>query len=109
MQPSRPTFVQTAPESVSGDDSMTSGARSGLIIAVVAIVAIIAAFAFGLIDINQTKETKLPEVSVQGGQAPAFDVDTAKVDVGTTDKTIDLPKVDVGTTKEKVPLPTVDV
>jgi hypothetical protein len=90
-------------------ESMSSGARSGLIIAVVAIVAIIAAFAFGLIDINQTKETKLPEVSVQGGQAPTFDVDTAKVDVGTTNTTVDLPKVEVGTTKENVELPTVDV
>ena len=74
---------------------MSSGARSGLIIAVVAIVAIIAAFAFGLIDINQTKETKLPEVSVQGGQTPTFDVDTAKVDVGTTNTSVDLPTVDV--------------
>lgn len=88
---------------------MSSGARSGLIIAVVAIVAVIAAFAFGLIDISQTKETQLPEVSVQGGQAPAFDVDTADVDVGTTNTTVQLPKVDVGTTEEKVELPTVDV
>ena len=88
---------------------MSSGARSGLIIAVVAIAAIIAAFAFGLIDINQTKETKLPEVSVQGGQTPAFDVDTAKVDVGTTNTSVDLPTVKVGTTKENVELPTVDV
>lgn len=88
---------------------MTSGARSGLIIAVVAIVAIIAAFAFGLIDINQTQETKLPEVSVQGGQAPAFDVDTATVDVGTTNTSVELPKVEVGTTRENVTLPTVDV
>ena len=74
---------------------MSSGARSGLIIAVVAIVAIIAAFAFGLIDINQTKETKLPEVSVQGGQTPAFDVDTAEVAVGTTKENVELPTVDV--------------
>ena len=88
---------------------MTSGARSGLIIAVVAVIAIIAAFAFGLIDIDQTKETQLPEVSVQGGQAPAFDVDTAKVDVGTKDTTVELPKVEVGTAKEEVELPTVDV
>ena len=83
--------------------------RGGLVAAVIVIVAIIAAFAFGLIDINQTKETKLPEVSVQGGQAPAFDVDTAKVDVGTKNATVELPKVDVDTTKEQIELPTVDV
>ena len=83
--------------------------RGGLVAAVIVVIAVIAAFAFGLIDINQTRETKLPDVSVQGGQAPAFDVDTADVDVGTKNTTVELPKVEVGTTKEQVKLPTVDV
>lgn len=86
-----------------------NGARVGIIVAVIAILAIIAAFAFGLIDINQTKEMKAPDVSVSGGQAPAFDVDTAKVDVGTKSTDITVPKVDVGTTKEEIKVPTVDV
>jgi len=86
-----------------------NGARVGIIIAVIAVIAIIAAFAFGLIDINQTKELKTPEVSVSGGQAPAFDVDTAKVDVGTKSTDVTVPKVDVGTTKEEIKVPTVDV
>ena len=87
----------------------SNGARAGIIIAIVAVLAVIAAFAFGLIDIDQTKQTKLPEVSVQGGQAPAFDVDTAKVDVGTKTEDITVPKVDVGTTKTDIKVPTVDV
>lgn len=87
----------------------SSGARVGLIVAVIAILAIIAAFAFGLIDISQTKTGKLPEVSVQGGQAPSFDVSTAKVDVGSKSKEVDVPKVEVGTTKTTVDVPTVDV
>lgn len=86
-----------------------NGARVGIIIAVIAILAIIAAFAFGLIDINQTKEMKAPDVSVSGGQAPAFDVDTAKVDVGTRSTDVTVPTVDVGTTKEEIKVPTVDV
>jgi hypothetical protein len=86
-----------------------NGARVGIIVAVVAILAIIAAFAFGLIDINQTREAKAPDVSVSGGQAPAFDVDTAKVDVGTKTTDLTVPKVEVGTTKESVKVPTVDV
>ena len=86
-----------------------SGARVGIVIAVIAVLAIIAAFAFGLIDIDQTKETKLPEVAVEGGQAPAFDVDTARVDVGTKSTDITVPKVDVGTTKEDIKVPTVNV
>lgn len=87
----------------------SSGARVGIIVAIVAVLAIIAAFAFGLIDIDQTKETKLPNVAVSGGQAPAFDVDTAKVDVGTKTEDITVPKVDVGTTKADIKVPTVDV
>ncbi len=86
-----------------------SGARVGIIIGVVAVLAIIAAFAFGLIDINQTREARAPEVSVSGGQAPAFDVDTAKVSVGTKTTDVTVPKVEVGTTKEAVKVPTVDV
>ena len=86
-----------------------NGARTGIIIAIVAVLAIIAAFAFDLIDIDQTKQTKLPEVAVQGGQAPAFDVDTAKVAVGTKTESITLPKVDVGTTQADIKVPTVDV
>lgn len=81
----------------------------GIIVAVVLIIAVIAAFAFGLVDINQTKDAELPEVAVQGGQAPAFDVDTAKVNVGSKETSVDVPKVEVGTTKADVELPTVDV
>lgn len=81
----------------------------GILVAAVIVVVVIAAFAFGLIDVNQTKETKLPEVAVQGGQAPAFDVDTAKVNVGSTETSVEVPKVEVGTTKTDVELPTVDV
>jgi hypothetical protein len=86
-----------------------SGARAGIIIAIIAVLAIIAAFAFGLIDINQTREARAPEVSVQGGQAPAFDVDTAKIDVGSKPADVTVPKVDVGTAKEQINVPTVDV
>lgn len=91
------------------DPPARSGARVGIIVAIIAVLAVIAAFAFGLVDVSQTKETKLPEIAVQGGQAPAFDVETAKVDVGTKTEQITVPKVEVGTTKEGIKVPTVDV
>ncbi len=81
----------------------------GILLAAVIVLAVIAAFAFGLINVNQTKETRLPEVAVQGGQAPAFDVDTAKVNVGSRETSVDVPTVEVGTSKTDVELPTVDV
>jgi hypothetical protein len=78
-----------------------------VLVAIVVILGI--AWAFGLINLNQTREATLPSVAVEGGQLPKFDADVAKVDVGTRNETVELPKVDVGTTEEQVPLPTVDV
>lgn len=80
-----------------------------MFVAAILVILVIAAFAFGLVNINQTKDAKLPEVAVKGGQAPAFDVDTAKVDVGSRNTSVEVPKVDVGTTTANVKLPTVDV
>ncbi len=80
-----------------------------IVVAAILVILVIAAFAFGLVNINQTKDAKLPEVAVQGGQAPAFNVDTAKVNVGTKETTVEVPKVEVGTTKTDVAVPTVDV
>ena len=61
------------------------------------ITSIIAPLAIGLAacDVDQTKEAELPDVDVQGGQMPEFDVETADVDVGTEQKTIEVPDVDV--------------
>lgn len=76
----------------------TRRSGAGWLIALLVIAAlVVAAFAFGLIDIDQTKQAKLPDVEVntEGGQAPSFDVDTADVDVGTKKETIEVPTVDV--------------
>jgi hypothetical protein len=58
---------------------------------------LIAPFALGLAacDVDQTQEGEMPEVNVEGGQMPEFDVETADVDVGTEEKTIEVPTVDV--------------
>lgn len=74
----------------------TRSSSSGWLIAILVIVAlVVAAFAFGFINIDQTKTAKLPDVKVEtsGGQAPAFDVDTADIEVGTETKTIEVPTV----------------
>ena len=79
----------------------------GLVVALIVLAAVAAAFAFGFINIDQTRDAKLPKVAVEGGQAPKFDVDTAKVNVGTRTTEIDVPVV--GTKKEEVEVPTMDV
>lgn len=61
------------------------------------ITSLLAPLAIGLAacDVDQTKEAELPEVEVTGGQVPEFDVETADVDVGTKETTVEVPDVDV--------------
>jgi hypothetical protein len=64
-------------------------------------------------DVDQTKKTKLPDVDVdidtEAGQLPAFDVDWAEVNVGTTTKMVTVPKVVVVMEEVEVEVPYVDV
>lgn len=46
-------------------------------------------------DVEQTEEGSLPNVEVEGGNMPEYDVDAPDVDVGTKEKTITVPDVDV--------------
>ena len=46
-------------------------------------------------DVDQTEEGDLPDVDVQGGEVPEYDVDAADVDVGADTSTIVTPDVDV--------------
>jgi hypothetical protein len=61
---------------------------------VVVLVAIVGIWT-GLIDVTQTRHGALPTIAVQGGQAPAFDVKTANVSVGTENHVVSTPTVDV--------------
>lgn len=76
--------------------------RAILLILIVAIVALIAAMATGLIDIDQTRPARAPDiaatdngVSARGGQPPAFKVETGSVAVGTKDTNVTLPTLQV--------------
>jgi hypothetical protein len=76
--------------------------RAILLILIIAILVIIAAIATGFVDINQIRGAKAPQVSTtgngvtaKGGQAPAFDVETGSVKVGTKETTIKVPNLQV--------------
>jgi len=82
----------------------------GRIVGTVLLIVVVVfglAWAFGLVNLNQTREAKLPSVSIEGGQMPKFNADVAKVDVGTKNETVDVPTV--GTTRKNVEVPTVEV
>lgn len=47
-------------------------------------------------DVEQTEEGALPDVQVEGGNMPEFDVDAAPVEITTEEQTVDVPVVNVG-------------
>ena len=74
--------------------------RAALIVLIVAVLIVIAGIASGLLNINQIRPAKAPEVTAtrngvtaKGGQAPAFDVETGSVKVGTKQATVKVPTV----------------
>ena len=74
--------------------------RGLLALVAIVVLLLIVGVATGFLNFNQTKEARLPEVQVQGGQAPAFDANVGAVDVGTKNETIKVPTVDVKTANE---------
>ena len=57
----------------------------------------IAAATLGLAacDVDQTEEGALPDVDVDGGNLPEYDVEGPDVDVGTETRTVEVPTLDV--------------
>lgn len=57
--------------------------------------ALAAGLVFGGCTAEQTQEGELPDVDVEGGQVPQYDVDAADVDVTTDTQTVVTPDVEV--------------
>jgi hypothetical protein len=64
-------------------------------------------------EVDQTQEGEMPDVDVDvetdPGRLPAYDVDWANVDVGTTTRTVEVPEVRVVMVEEQVEVPVIDV
>lgn len=82
-------------------------ATLSILLAVVAVLAVGAAVY--MVDIDQTQETRLPEVSIEGGQLPAFDADVG--DVSITEETVDVsvPDVEVTMEEKSVTVPGIEI
>src|SRR5437764_14401941 len=89
--------------------------RALLFIVIVLVLAVIAAVATRFVDINQIRGARAPEVSAtqngvtaKGGQAPAFDVETGSVKVGSGGANVTVPKGTRETEQTRVQLPKVE-
>ena len=76
--------------------------RAILLLLIVVIIAVIGGVATGFLNISQIRGAEAPVVSAthngvvaKGGQAPAFDVQTGSVEIGTRNATVKLPEVQV--------------
>ena len=73
-----------------------------LFIFILAVVALLIAFGSGFMTVTQTRTAEVPDMRVDrsgvdasGGQAPAFDVETGTVAVGTRSTNVKVPTVNV--------------
>lgn len=55
-----------------------------------------------MIDIDQTQETRLPnvDVTVEGGQLPEFDAKVGEIETGTKEVTVTVPTIDIQSPEE---------
>lgn len=72
--------------------------RALIVIVIIVVLAILALVGSGFVRLSQTREAKAPQVSAtsngvtaKGGQAPAFDVETGSVKVGSKETTVKVP------------------
>lgn len=86
--------------------------RGIILILILLVVAAIAAVATGFINVSQTRSVAVPDVDAtgngvvaRGGQAPAFKVETGKIEVGTGERTIKVPEIRVAPTGNGQPQP----
>ena len=90
--------------------------RAIFLILIVAVVALIVAVMTGMIDIRQTRPAVPPGVEASNGkiitrpgQAPAFDIETGSVGVGTGNASVALPKVEIQPSDTRIAVPNVEV
>jgi hypothetical protein len=76
--------------------------RAVIFILIIAVILALIAIWTGFIDINQIRGAQAPQISAthngitaKGGQAPAFDVETGSVKVGTKQTTVKVPSLQV--------------
>ncbi|WP_341864090.1 hypothetical protein [Gymnodinialimonas sp. 57CJ19] len=66
--------------------------KTGTILAI-AVAAIVIIAGVYMIDIDQTEEAALPEVTVEGGNLPEFEAEVGEIEI--TEETITVPSIEI--------------
>jgi len=81
-------------------------ASKGILIALGAVVIVAGAlFLVWFVDVDQTEEARLPEVKIEGGNTPEYNVETGSVTVEESTVNVPVPEVDVKMNEEKMEVP----
>ncbi|MCE8548481.1 hypothetical protein KBY25_21945 [Ruegeria pomeroyi] len=67
-----------------------------------AVIVVLLIFGIYMIDIEQTQETRLPDVdvTVEGGQLPEFDAEVGEIETGTKEVTVTVPTINIQSPEE---------
>ena len=68
--------------------------KTGLVIGGVA-AAIAIGFGVYMVDIDQTQEAALPEVTVEGGQLPEFNAEVGEINITEEEVTVTVPEMNI--------------
>jgi hypothetical protein len=90
--------------------------RAIFLILIIAVLALILAVMTGMINLRQTQPAVAPgietadgKITTRSGQAPAFDVETGSIGVGSGNASVALPKVEIKRRDTRIPVPTVEI
>ncbi|WP_208351756.1 hypothetical protein [Pseudaestuariivita rosea] len=85
--------------------------KPGVMAALVAGGVLVGAAAVYMVDIDQTQEASLPDVDVQveGGNLPAYDVETGSIELTSDEATVTVPEVEVDTQQVEVTVPGISI
>jgi hypothetical protein len=59
------------------------------------LVAPLVALALSSCRVEQTREGEAPDIDVQGGQTPRYEIEPADVDIRMEERTVEVPTIDV--------------
>lgn len=81
-------------------------ASKGILVVLGAVViAAVAVFLIWFTDVDQTEETRLPSVTIEGGNLPEYKVETGSVNVEERSVEVPVPEVELKMNEEKVDVP----
>jgi hypothetical protein len=73
------------------------------------IASVLLGLSFSACDVDRTREGEAPNIDIDPGRLPEYDVDTPEVEVGTERREVEVPDIDVNSERREIEVPDIDV